>query len=107
MSGNPDHGDTQVPKTYAEAMRWPDLWQPVMDEELHMMDERGVFELVEKLQVPTDKNIVRCCWVYANKFNAKGNIIQCKARLVAKGYSQVAGEDFDETYAVVMCLESL
>lgn len=30
-----------------------------------------------------------------------------KARLVAKGFSQVAGEDFDETYAAVVRLKSL
>lgn len=34
-------------------------------------------------------------------------MIRRKARLVAKGFSQVAGEDFDETYAAVVHLESL
>ena len=34
-------------------------------------------------------------------------MIRRKARLVAKGYSQVAGEDFEETYAAVVRLESL
>lgn len=52
--------DMQVPKMYMEAMRWPDLWQPVMDEELQMMEDRGVFELVNEGAVPEDKNIVGC-----------------------------------------------
>jgi hypothetical protein len=30
-----------------------------------------------------------------------------KARLLAKGYSQVEGLDFDETYALVVRLESI
>ena len=51
--------------------------------------------------------MVGCCWVYANKFNMEGKVTCRKACLVAKGYSQVAGEDFDETYAAVVCLEYL
>lgn len=45
--------------------------------------------------------------MYANKFNTEGKVIQRKAWLVAKGYSQVVGEDFEETYAAVVHLESL
>ena len=37
----------------------------------------------------------------------EGNVVKQKARLVAKGFSQVAGEDFEETYAAVVRLESL
>lgn len=104
----PDNDDiTKTSKTYAEAMKQPHLWKPAMDEELKTMEDRGVFELVDEKEVPKDKNVVGCRWVYANKFNADGNVVRRKARLVAKGYSQVAGEDFDETYAAVVRLESL
>ena len=78
-----------------------------MDEELKVMADRGVFELVDESMVPSGKNVVGCRWVYANKFNADGEIVRRKARLVAKGFSQVAGEDFDETYVAVVQLESL
>ena len=98
---------TKTPKTYAEAMKQPHLWKPAMDEELKTMEDRGVFELVDEKEVPKDKNVVGCRWVYVNKFNADGNVVWRKAWLVAKGYSQVAGEDFDETYAAVVCLELL
>lgn len=40
--------------------------------------------------------------MYMNKYDADGNMIWRKAQLVAKGFSQVAREDFDETYVVVM-----
>lgn len=103
MEGN----DTSVPKTYVEAMKRPDLWKPPMEEELKVMEERGVFELVDEKSVPNGKNIVGCRWVFANKFNVEGEVIRRKAWLVAKGFSQVAGEDFDETYAAVVRLESL
>jgi len=33
-------------------------------------------------------------------------VVKRKARLVVKGFSQVPGEDFDETYAAVARLES-
>lgn len=62
----------RMPKTYAEAMRRPDLWVPAMQEKLKMMEDRGVFELVLESQVLRNKNIVRCRWVYVNKFDAEG-----------------------------------
>lgn len=46
-------------------------------------------------------------WVFANKYDDSGNIHAHKARLVAKGFTQVLGEDYDETYASVARLESV
>ena len=45
-------------------------------------------------------------WVYANKYNADGNVIRCKVRLVAKGFSQIPGLEYDQTYTSVVHLES-
>ena len=102
-----DRGNKDIPKTYVETMRRLDLWQAPMNEELKMMEDRGIFELVDEKSVPRDKNMVGCRWVYANKHNAEGDVIRRKACLVAKGFSQVAGEDFDKTYAAVVQLKSL
>ena len=44
--------------------------------------------------------------MFANKFDAEGNIVRRKVRLVAKGYSQILGEDYKETYAAVVRRES-
>jgi hypothetical protein len=41
--------------------------------------------------------VVKCRWVYALKFDDAGNIASHKARLVAKGFTQVLGEDYNET----------
>ena len=78
-----------------------------MEEELKVMEDCRVFDLVEEAVVSKGKNIVGCQWVYANKYNAEGEVVRRKERLVRKGYLQVAGEDFNETYAAIVHLESL
>jgi hypothetical protein len=45
--------------------------------------------------------------VFRNKQDEHGVVTRNKARLVAKGYSQVKGLDFDETFALVVRLESI
>jgi hypothetical protein len=46
-------------------------------------------------------------WVFHNKQDEHGVVTRNKARLVAKGYAQVAGLDFEETFAPVARLESI
>jgi hypothetical protein len=45
--------------------------------------------------------------VFRNKQDEHRVLIRNKARLVGKGYAQVAGLDFEETFASVARLESL
>jgi hypothetical protein len=45
--------------------------------------------------------------VFRNKQDEHGVVTRNKARLVAKGYAQVAGLDFEETFAPVARLESI
>jgi len=63
-----------------------------------------VFELIRCLE---NKNVVGSKWVYAIKWDNSGNIEKRKARTVAKGFTQVIGEDYEETYTSVACLESV
>jgi len=51
--------------------------------------------------------VVKSKWVYANKYNNEGHIVARKAQLVVKGFMQILGEDYDETYASVVRLESV
>jgi len=46
-------------------------------------------------------------WIFKNKFDKHGIVIRNKSRLVAQGYTQVEGVDFDETFALVIRLESI
>jgi hypothetical protein len=58
--------------------------------------------------VPRPKqNVVGTKWVFRNKQDEHGVVTRNKARLVAKGYAQVAGLDFEETFAPVARLQSI
>jgi len=96
--------ETWIPKMFNEAMKKLELWWEPMVKEFEMLKEREVFELVQR---PVDKNVVGSKWVYAIKWDDNGGIEKRKARTVAKGFTQVIGEDYEETYASVARLESV
>jgi hypothetical protein len=41
------------------------------------------------------------------KYNSDGSVDRFKARLVARGFSQVHGEDYDETFALTIRIDTL
>jgi hypothetical protein len=74
-----------------------------MQEELNNFKRNEVWSLV-----PCPKqNVVGTKCVFCNKQDEHGVVTRNKARLVAKGYAQVAGLDFEETFAPVARLESI
>jgi hypothetical protein len=74
-----------------------------MQEDLNNFKRNEVWSLV-----PCPKqNVVGTKWVFHNKQDKHGVVTRNKARLVAKGYAQVAGLDFEETFAPVARLESI
>nr|GEV68265.1 retrovirus-related Pol polyprotein from transposon TNT 1-94 [Tanacetum cinerariifolium] len=73
-------------------------------EELHQFDKLQVWELVNK---PFGKNIIKLKWLWKNKKDEDQTVIRNKARLVAKGYAQEDGIDFEESFALVACLEAV
>src|SRR6187455_454199 len=85
-----------------EALLDPD-WVLAMQEELNNFKRNEVWSLVPR----TKQNVVGTKWVFRNKQDEHGVVIRNKARLVAKGYAQVAGLDFEETFAPVARLESI
>ena len=71
---------------------------------MSQIEKNETWELVPR---PKDKNIIGTKWVFKNKMNEDGQIIKNKARLVCKSYSQIEGNDFEETFAPVAHVEAI
>jgi hypothetical protein len=78
-------------------------WVLAMQEELNNFKRNEVWSLVPHPK----QNVVGTKWVFHNKQDEHGVVTRNKARLVTKGYAQVAGLDFEETFAPVARLESI
>jgi hypothetical protein len=85
-----------------EALQDPD-WVLAMQEELNNFKRNEVWSLVPRPK----QNVLRTKWVFHSKQDEHGVVTRNKARLVAKGYAQVAGFDFEETFAPMARLESI
>jgi hypothetical protein len=57
--------------------------------------------------LPPGKRAIPLRWVFRIKRDAKGKFEKYKCRIVVKGYSQIAGLDFNETFAPVVRIESI
>jgi hypothetical protein len=89
------------PQSYDEAINHPVYgkeWAAAIQEEYDSLMKNGAWELTE---MPPDKNLVTCKWVFKAKQDANGNVVRFKARLVARGFSQAYGIDYFDTYAPV------
>ncbi|KAG6863320.1 hypothetical protein C0991_006750 [Blastosporella zonata] len=80
MNANIDKSsDSYIPRHYGKALQRLDLWKEPMETELDVLEKRKVWKLVDETSVPADKKVINCMWVYANKYDADGNIVKCKA----------------------------
>jgi hypothetical protein len=75
-----------------------------MHEELNNFTQNQVWTLEES---PQDARVIGTKWVFRDKQDDQGVIVQNKSRLVAKWFSQVEGLDFGETYALVARLGAI
>ena len=82
---------------------WID-WVNSMHEELHQFVRNDVWELVPR---PRGVNVIETKWIFKNKSDEHGTMIENKSKLIAQGYTQVEGIDFDETFAPVTRLKSI
>ncbi|CAM8877711.1 unnamed protein product [Rhodiola kirilowii] len=69
-----------------------------MNKEILALKTNNTWSLTE---LPIDKTLVDCKWIYKVKFNSDGSIERYKARLVARGFTRVEGLDYHETFAPV------
>jgi len=94
------------PPTYADALRRPDAqkWINAMIEEIDALQAMDTWELC---CLPRGRKCIGVKWVYKQKRDGNNFLLRYKARLVAKGYSQIAGIDYDKTFAPVVRIESV
>jgi hypothetical protein len=94
------------PKSLKEAQQSPDWpeWEHAIKAELAQLHEKGMWTLVRK---PADAVPITNKWVFTKKYNSKGDLLKYKARLVVKGCAQRPGYDYVDTFAPVVCLETL
>ncbi|KAM1496471.1 hypothetical protein ACFXTO_031069 [Malus domestica] len=89
---------TTEPATYKSALKEP-VWHKAMTEEIEALHSQGTWSIVD---LPYNKNLVGCKWVFKIKRNFDGTIARYKARLVAKGFNQEHGLDYGETFSPVV-----
>ena len=92
-----------IPKNPQEALN-NIRWKEAMDEEMRALLQNETWEIVE---LPRDKKIVGCRWVYTLKCKPDGYLDRYKARLVARGYTQTYGIDYPETFAPVAKINTI
>jgi hypothetical protein len=78
--------------------------EKAMKEEMDALERNKTWDLVE---LPKDRKVVGCKWVYKLKKGVDDKVERYKARLVAKGYSQKEGIDFHEIFSPVVKLVSI
>lgn len=94
------------PNNYEEAMKSTERlhWKNAIDEELASLTTMGTWK---ETTLPKGKNLIDSKWVFKLKKDEFGRPVRYKARLVARGFKQKVGEDYDQTFAPVMRIESL
>ena len=98
--------EIKTPTTMEEALNCPQRaqWQAAMAAEMGSLQENQVYRLVPR---PKGKKVMKSKWVFRIKFNADGSVEKYKAIIVAKGFSQVEGEDYDQTFSPTARFESI
>lgn len=91
---------TSPPTSYEKAKRspeWPE-WRAATEAEMAAITANGTWTLVPR---PARVKVLRTRFVYANKYNERGEVIRRKARLVVDGSRQIEGIDFGDSWAPV------
>eukprot|EP00644_Phytophthora_capsici_P005090 jgi/Phyca11/97315/e_gw1.1.531.1 len=88
----------------AEPAGAADKWLAAMADELHALEDNGVWRVVRK---PEGCHALNTKWVYKTKVDAEGAIERLKARLVACGNEQKLGVDYSVTFSAVIEMTSV
>lgn len=85
------------PRSFKEAVKDPG-WRKAMQEEVDALERNKTWTLED---LPSNKRVIGCRWVYKIKYQSDGTVERLKARLVVYGNRQIAGIDYNETFAPV------
>ena len=98
--------DYDEPKNIKEAWTGENSehWKQATNSEYESLLKNDTWDLVE---IPKNKNIVGCKWVFKIKRKGDGSIDRFKARLVAQGYTQEYGLDYQEIFSPVARYKSI
>ena len=96
------------PKTLGEAKKslWWEGYRLAIEEEISNLEKLGCWERVNIRSIPRGTNILLSKFVFDDKRGPDGKLLKFKARMVAMGFTQVAGVDYNETFASVMVTKS-
>ena len=72
-------------------------WTEAITKELYCMENKEVWRIIHKRDVPKTRRLIGCKWVFRIKRDGT-----YKARFVVLGYSQVPGVDFTDNFAPVV-----
>ncbi|MBW0558315.1 hypothetical protein O181_098030 [Austropuccinia psidii MF-1] len=97
---------TQTPRTFIEAMNCPnkEKWNLAIKKELQNIEELNVWTLRNKKE---DDHPISSTWIFKEKTDDSGKILEHKAHLCAHGFHQIAGLDYQSTFAPTGRLSSL
>jgi hypothetical protein len=92
--------EVKAPKSFTEATSSPQAkhWLKACQTEVDSLRKNKAWELVK---LPEGATTVKGKWVFKLKLDENGGITRYKARWAARGFTQIAGIDYDETYAAV------
>lgn len=97
---------SETPSTFQDIVNFPDKqeWYKAADAEMNQIMKQHTWSLVPP---PSNRQPIKCKWVFTIKKDIDGKLIKYKARLCACGYSQMEGIDYKEIYSPVARIESL
>ena len=91
------------PKSFLEAKKDAN-WILTMQYELNQFETNDVWELVPRSK---NQSIIGTKWVFMNKVDEHGTIMRNKTRLFVKCYNQEEGIDYEETFALIVRLDTI